>query len=115
VAQVVYSACAVENIERGMQLLREKNPEVAITSAAAIFSAVENLASNPLIGRRVEGDLRELVISYGATVSREINREMGARRHDEAAGRYVSYSGGDWMLIAQVKQQRSWDAKQEKK
>jgi plasmid stabilization system protein ParE len=67
VAQVVYSANAVENIERGIQFLREKNPEVAIASAAAIRSAVENLAHHPLIGRRVEGDLRELVISYGAT------------------------------------------------
>jgi plasmid stabilization system protein ParE len=67
VAQVVYSSYAVENIERALQFLREKNPEAAIASAAAIRSAVENLASHPLIGRRVEGDLRELVISYGAT------------------------------------------------
>jgi plasmid stabilization system protein ParE len=67
VAQVVFSAHAVENIERALQVLREMNPEVAIASAAAIRSAVENLASHPLIGRRVEGDLRELVISYGAT------------------------------------------------
>jgi len=50
-----------------MQLLREKNPEAAIADAAAIRSAVENLATHPLVGRRVEGDLRELVISYGAT------------------------------------------------
>ncbi len=50
-----------------MRFLREKSPEVAVASAAAIRSAVENLASHPLIGRRVEGDLRELVISYGAT------------------------------------------------
>jgi plasmid stabilization system protein ParE len=67
VAQVVYSAYAVENIERAMRFLREKDPEAAIGSAAAIRSAVENLAAHPLIGRRVEGDLRELVISYGAT------------------------------------------------
>ena len=66
-AQVVYSAYALENIERAMQFLREKNPELAVASAAAIRSAVENLATHPLIGRRVEGDLRELVISYGAT------------------------------------------------
>ena len=50
-----------------MQFLRERNPEVAVASATAIRSAVENLATHPLIGRRVEGDLRELVISYGAT------------------------------------------------
>jgi plasmid stabilization system protein ParE len=67
VAQVVYSACAVENIERAMQLQREKNAELAVASAPAIRSAVENLATHPLIGRRVEGDVRELVISYGAT------------------------------------------------
>lgn len=66
-AQVVYSAYAVENIERALQFLRDENPEVAIASAAAIRSAVETLASHPLIGRRVEGELRELVISYGAT------------------------------------------------
>ena len=36
-------------------------------AAAAIQSAVENLASHPLIGRRVKGELRELVISYGKT------------------------------------------------
>ena len=47
--------------------LREKTPEVAIASATAIRSAIETLATHPLIGRRVEGDLRELVISYGAT------------------------------------------------
>jgi plasmid stabilization system protein ParE len=67
VAQVVYSANAVENIERVVQYLREKEPDAAMASAAVIRSAVENLATHPLIGRRVEGDLRELVISYGAT------------------------------------------------
>lgn len=66
-AQVIYSAYAVENIERALQFLREKNPEAAIASAAAIRSAAETLATHPLIGRRVEGDLRELVVSYGAT------------------------------------------------
>jgi plasmid stabilization system protein ParE len=67
VAQVVYSRHAVENFERALQFLREKNPEIVIASAAVISSAVENLALHPLIGRRIEGDLRELVISYGVT------------------------------------------------
>lgn len=66
-AQVIYSAYAVENLERAIRFLRDKNSEVAMAGAAAIRSAVESLASHPLIGRRVEGDLRELVISYGAT------------------------------------------------
>jgi plasmid stabilization system protein ParE len=67
VAQVVYSAYALEDLERALVLLREKNPEAAVAAAAGIRSAVETLGSHPLIGRRVEGDLRELVISYGAT------------------------------------------------
>ncbi len=31
----------------------------------AIQSAVDNLAAHPLVGRRLEGELRELIISYG--------------------------------------------------
>ena len=36
-------------------------------NAGAIQSAVDNLAAHPLVGRRVEEDLRELVISFGDT------------------------------------------------
>ena len=57
-AQVIYSARALENLEHAAQL-----PE----GVPAIESAVEHLAAHPLVGRRVEGDLRELVISFGAT------------------------------------------------
>ena len=56
-AQVVYAAHALDEIERAR--------EAANTSA--IESAVANLAAHPLVGRRVEGDLRELVISFGET------------------------------------------------
>ena len=56
-AEIVYSARARENAE---------NP-AARSPRDAIQSAVENLALHPLVGRRVEGDLRELVISFGAT------------------------------------------------
>jgi plasmid stabilization system protein ParE len=38
-----------------------------MAAAEAIESAVNTLASHPLLGRRVDGDLRELVISFGAT------------------------------------------------
>jgi plasmid stabilization system protein ParE len=65
VAQVVYSARAAEQVERALAKLMEANPAAAI--AAAIRSAIENLALHPLVGRRIEGDVRELVISYGAT------------------------------------------------
>jgi len=67
VAEVVYSARALLDVERAFEFLRQENPAAAIDAAAAISSAVDNLRSHPLIGRRVEGELRELVISYGRT------------------------------------------------
>jgi len=66
-AQVVYSARSLEHIERAFQFLREKNPAAALDAVTAIQTAVDNLAAHPLIGRRIEGELRELVISYGQT------------------------------------------------
>ena len=57
-AQIIYSARAVENLD---------NPAGAVAAAEAIESAVNTLAAHPLVGRRIEGDLRELVISFGAT------------------------------------------------
>ena len=66
-AEVVYSARCLQDIERAFQFLRDENPAAAVNAVAAIQSAVENLRSHPLIGRRVEGELRELVISYGRT------------------------------------------------
>lgn len=66
-AQVVYSARAVEHIERAIERMIGENPAAAVAAVTAIRSAVENLAAHPLIGRRVEGDVRELVISYGVT------------------------------------------------
>ena len=36
-------------------------------AVTAIQSAVDHLAAHPLVGRRLEGELRELVISYGQT------------------------------------------------
>jgi plasmid stabilization system protein ParE len=54
VASVVYAALAVEQIERAA-------PE----ALSAIDSALRALASHPLLGARVEGELRALVISHG--------------------------------------------------
>jgi plasmid stabilization system protein ParE len=67
VAEVVYSARALEHIERAFEFLLARNPEVAVAAARTIRTAVEALGEHPLLGRRVEGELRELVISYGAT------------------------------------------------
>lgn len=66
-ATVVYSARALTHVERAFEYLRTENPAAAVAAAQAIRSAVENLALHPLLGRRVHGDIRELVISYGQT------------------------------------------------
>jgi len=92
VAQVVYAAAALGHIERGLQELREAQPDAALRTVAALCSAIESLAAHPLIGRRVHGELRELVISYGATgyvalyrfvVLREEVRVLALRRQRE--------------------------------
>ncbi len=36
-----------------------------MNAATAIQSAVSTLVAHPLIGRRIEGEIRELVISFG--------------------------------------------------
>ena len=66
-AQIIYSAQALDDLERLFRFLEEHDPGIAIESATAISSAIDMLAAHPLAGRRVEGELRELVISYGKT------------------------------------------------
>jgi plasmid stabilization system protein ParE len=65
VAAVVYSKRALDHSERAFALLHDKNPGAAKNAVTAIQSAVDNLAPHPLLGRRLEGELRELIISYG--------------------------------------------------
>jgi plasmid stabilization system protein ParE len=67
VATVVYSARALSHLERPFEFPVSENPDASIATASAIRSAVENLAAHPLLGRRVHGDIRELVISFGQT------------------------------------------------
>ena len=66
-ARVVYSQNALATLERAFDFLVEHDPKAATAAAAAIRHAVETLASHPLIGRRIHGEIRELVISYGKT------------------------------------------------
>jgi plasmid stabilization system protein ParE len=67
VATVVHSSRSLAQLERTFELLARDRPAAAIATADAIRSAVQILAAHPLLGRRVHGDLRELVISYGQT------------------------------------------------
>lgn len=66
-AEIVYSPNAIANIERAFEYLAERDPRSALAAASAIRTAVEVLTQHPLIGRPVEGNLRELVISFGRT------------------------------------------------
>jgi plasmid stabilization system protein ParE len=66
-ARVVYSENALANLQRAFDLLLDNDPEAAREAAAAISGAVGLLRVHPMIGRRLEGPLRELVISYGRT------------------------------------------------
>ncbi len=78
-ATVVYSAVALDHLEQAFAFLLEHNPEAAADAVTAITSAVDNLAAHPLLGRRVEGELRELVISYGKTGYIALYRYLVAR------------------------------------
>jgi plasmid stabilization system protein ParE len=94
VAQVVYSARSLAHIEHAFETLRNQNLAAALSAVTAIQSAVDSLAAHPLLGRRVEGELRELIISYGQTgymalyrfvVSRDEVRIL-ALRHQREVG-----------------------------
>lgn len=78
-AQIVYSQNAIANLARAFEFLLEHDQEAAIASAAAICEAVELLANHPMIGRRVAGELRELVISFGKTGYVALYRFLPAR------------------------------------
>ncbi len=66
-AQIIYSARALADIERAFEFLAERDPLSAAKAAAAIRHGVETLSEHPLIGRSITGGLRELVISFGRT------------------------------------------------
>jgi len=67
VAQVIYSADALADLERLTEFLLEQAPESATAVLARVTEAIGILADHPFIGRRVEGELRELVILRGAS------------------------------------------------
>jgi plasmid stabilization system protein ParE len=67
VAQVIYAAEAFADLERLAEFLLERAPESAPAVLEQVIDAIEILANHPLIGRRVEGELRELVILRGAS------------------------------------------------
>jgi len=80
VATVVYSARALDHLEQAFAFLRRENPRAARESVVAIRSAATLLAAHPLAGRRLHGDIRELVISFGQTGYVALYRFVPARQ-----------------------------------
>ena len=61
------------------EFLRTHDPASATASAAAIASAVSMLSEHPFAGRRIKGELRELVVSFGRTGYVALYRYLPAR------------------------------------
>ena len=78
-ATVVYSNRSLHNIERLFEFLDGDNPSAALAAVTAIQSAIELLSPHPLLGRRVAGDIRELIVSYGETGYIALYRFVAAR------------------------------------
>lgn len=66
-ARLIYSARALDHLERVTDFLADTDPAAAATTVDLITEAVSILGRHPLIGRPVEHGLRELVISRGRT------------------------------------------------
>ena len=66
-ATIVYAARSLTHLERAFEFLRKEYPDAAVAAAEAIRSAIDNLGAHPFLGRRIHGDIRELVVSYGTT------------------------------------------------
>lgn len=66
-AQVIYSENALENIGRAYEFLAESDAYAAAAAIGAIRGSISMLSAHPMIGRSMDGPLRELVISFGKT------------------------------------------------
>jgi len=67
VAEIIYSPEALGDFERIIEHLLQAAPDSAGPSVDRIRQAIGILADHPLIGRRADGERRELVISRGTS------------------------------------------------
>jgi plasmid stabilization system protein ParE len=65
VATVSLSPRCLKDLEGIFEFIAQSDPQSAIATVRRIREAVEILKGHPLIGRKVEGGYRELVISRG--------------------------------------------------
>lgn len=66
-ARLIYSPRSFDDLNRLTDFLIETDPVAASETVELITEAVTILKRHPLIGRPVDGNIRELVISRGKT------------------------------------------------
>lgn len=66
-ARLIYSDQALADLKRLVDFLMEQEPTAALHTIDLIEEALAILHRHPHIGREVDADLRELVISRGKT------------------------------------------------
>lgn len=66
-AKLIYSASALADLERLTDFLIENDTSAALETVELIEEAITLLQRHPFIGRSVDRELRELVISRGRT------------------------------------------------
>lgn len=66
-AELLYSAQALLDMERLGDFLMQSDPQAGLQTAALIFEALDILVRHPEMGRKLPGGQRELVISRGRT------------------------------------------------
>lgn len=66
-ARLIYSSRSFNDLDRLADFLIDTDPVAASETVELIAEAVSILKRHPQIGRPVEGNLRELVISRGKT------------------------------------------------
>lgn len=66
-ARLIYSEQALADLERLSDFLLEQDPAAALVILDLIEEALAILRRHPYIGRQLDDDLYELVISHGKT------------------------------------------------
>jgi plasmid stabilization system protein ParE len=92
--RVTLSARALADVERLSGFLEQCDPRAASAAIETIFDALAVLQRHPLLGRSLEGAIRELVVSYGEAGYVALYRfqprrdrvEVLAIRHQREAG-----------------------------
>lgn len=81
-ARIIYTEKALHDLDRLTDFLLEHEPDYATGTADLIIEAITALENHPYIGRPIENDLRELIISRGRTGYVAL---YSLERHDEIA------------------------------